>query len=68
MEVAVAGISRGGRARVIGSAEEDARARGVLLSKYRPRSERYRNRWGGDVERWGKAPVAVAVELDDEAP
>lgn len=68
VEITIGGISRGARARVVGSVDEEARARELLLSKYRPRAEGYRSRWGGDVERWGRAPVVVAVELDGEAP
>ncbi|MDQ6774825.1 MAG: nitroreductase family deazaflavin-dependent oxidoreductase [Actinomycetota bacterium] len=68
VQVRISGISRPGRARVISSIDEDARARRLLLGKYRPRALQYRTRWGGDVERWGKAPVVVAVEVDDATP
>ena len=64
VEVNLGGSSRHGRARIISSSDEDVRARRLLLEKYRPRAPRYRNRWGGDIERWGAASVAVAVDFD----
>lgn len=45
-----------GRARVVESAEEDARARELVVGKYRPR---YR----GDLSDWGRTALPVAIDL-----
>jgi deazaflavin-dependent oxidoreductase (nitroreductase family) len=45
-----------GRARIVTDAEEDARARELLLAKY---SEGY----SGDLSDWGRTSLPVAVEL-----
>jgi deazaflavin-dependent oxidoreductase (nitroreductase family) len=46
-----------GIARVVDDADEDARARRLLLEKYEPR-------YSGDLDRWGRTALPVAVELD----
>jgi hypothetical protein len=66
VEISIRETSRLGRARVLVAPHEDVRARRLLLAQYRPRAARYRSRWGGDVERWGQLPLAVAVELAEE--
>jgi len=48
-----------GRARIVSDEEEkeeDARARHLLLEKYRPR-------YGGDLSEWGETALPVAVDL-----
>jgi deazaflavin-dependent oxidoreductase (nitroreductase family) len=44
------------RARVVTDPDEDARARGLLLEKYRARST-------DDLESWGATALPVAIEL-----
>ena len=46
-----------GRARIVGSGEEDARARQLLLEKYSPG-------YSGDLSEWGETALPVAVDLD----
>ncbi len=48
-----------GRARVVAEADEDTTARRLLL-------EKYQSSYGGDLSRWGRTalPVAVDVVLD----
>jgi hypothetical protein len=43
------------RARVVTDADEDALARSLLLDKYGPR-------YSGDLSRWGRESLPVAVE------
>jgi deazaflavin-dependent oxidoreductase (nitroreductase family) len=45
-----------GLARIVTDAEEDARARLLLLDKYSPR-------YGGDLSSWGRDALPVAVDL-----
>ena len=45
-----------GRARIVGSGEEDARARRLLLEKYSPG-------YAGDLSEWGETALPVAVDL-----
>ena len=45
-----------GRARIVNSADEDARARRLLLEKYSPG-------YGGDLSEWGATALPVAVDL-----
>jgi hypothetical protein len=47
---------RRGRARIVES-PEDARARRLLADKYTPR-------YSGDLERWRREALPVAVDLD----
>jgi deazaflavin-dependent oxidoreductase (nitroreductase family) len=47
-----------GRARTKLSPDEDERARRLLLEKYGPTYE-------GDLTRWGRESLAVAVDLDE---
>jgi hypothetical protein len=47
-----------GRARTNLSPDEDERARRLLLEKYGPSYE-------GDLTRWGRESLAVAVDLDE---
>lgn len=42
-------------ARIVRDPDEDALARRLLLEKYRPR-------YGGDLDRWGKTALPVAVD------
>lgn len=44
------------RARIVADPDEDARARGLLLEKYRSRST-------DDLEEWGQTAVPVAIDL-----
>jgi deazaflavin-dependent oxidoreductase (nitroreductase family) len=46
-----------GRARIVSSDEEDARARRLLLDKYR-------RGYAGDLSSWGKDALPVAVDFD----
>jgi deazaflavin-dependent oxidoreductase (nitroreductase family) len=46
-----------GRARIVSSEDEDARARHLLLEKYSPG-------YGGDLSEWGETALPVAVDLD----
>jgi deazaflavin-dependent oxidoreductase (nitroreductase family) len=48
-------VSEGG-ARVVGDADEDALARRLLL-------EKYGQRYGGDLSRWGRTALPVAIDL-----
>lgn len=48
------------RGRVVTDPEEDALARRLLL-------EKYRSRYGGDLEEWGRTALPVALELPGEA-
>ena len=45
-----------GRARIVSSGEEDARARHLLLAKYSPD-------YSGDLSEWGETALPVAVDL-----
>jgi deazaflavin-dependent oxidoreductase (nitroreductase family) len=45
-----------GRARIVREADEDARARRLLLDKYSPG-------YGGDLLEWGETALPVAVDL-----
>jgi len=45
-----------GRARIVEDAEEDARARRLLLEKYGPR-------YSGDLSGWGRSALPVAIDL-----
>ncbi len=54
--VRIASVEFAGRARVVESAEEDALARRLLVSKYQPR---YR----GNLAGWGRSALPVAVDL-----
>jgi deazaflavin-dependent oxidoreductase (nitroreductase family) len=45
-----------GRARVVTDADEDARARELLLAKYEPR-------YGGDLSNWRETALPIAVDL-----
>jgi deazaflavin-dependent oxidoreductase (nitroreductase family) len=47
-----------GRGRIVKQAEEDARARRLLLDKYVPG-------YGGDLSEWGRTALPVAVDLLD---
>lgn len=47
-----------GHARIVEEAEEDARARSLLLDKYTPG-------YGGDLSEWGRTALPVAVDLVD---
>lgn len=66
VELSIGGCARRGRARIVSDGAEDRHARRLLLGKYGPRVERYRRRWGGDIERWGRSPLAVAIDLDGD--
>jgi deazaflavin-dependent oxidoreductase (nitroreductase family) len=46
-----------GRARIVSNADEDARARHLLLEKYSPG-------YGGDLSEWGETALPVAVDLN----
>ena len=48
-----------GQARVVDRPDEDARARELLLGKYRPR-------YSGDLADWGRTALPVAVDLEIE--
>ena len=54
--VRIADDTRSGRARVVEDADEDARARRLLLDKY---SEGY----SGDLSGWGRDALPIAVDL-----
>jgi deazaflavin-dependent oxidoreductase (nitroreductase family) len=45
-----------GNARIVTNPDEDARARYLLLEKYRPS-------YGGDLSEWGETALPVAVDL-----
>jgi deazaflavin-dependent oxidoreductase (nitroreductase family) len=45
-----------GRARIVSDQDEDARARRLLLEKYRPG-------YGGDLSEWGETALPVAIDL-----
>jgi deazaflavin-dependent oxidoreductase (nitroreductase family) len=45
--------------RVLGSGEEDALARRLLLAKYEPT-------YSGDLKEWGETALPVAMDLGDE--
>ena len=45
-----------GRARIVSDADEDARARRLLLDKYGPG-------YAGDLSEWGETALPVAVDL-----
>jgi deazaflavin-dependent oxidoreductase (nitroreductase family) len=46
-----------GRGRLVDDADEDARARELLLAKYSPG-------YGGDLSEWRRTALPVAVDLD----
>jgi len=46
-----------GRARIVTSAEEAARARRLLVDKYAPR-------YGGDLSNWRETALPIAVDLE----
>ena len=50
-----------GRARVVSDTSEDERARGLVHDKYRLG-------YGGDLTRWRRSSLPVAVDLADPAP
>jgi hypothetical protein len=50
-------ISIDGRARIVTSAEEDARARRLLFDKYSPR-------YSGDLSSWRETALPVAVDRE----
>ena len=60
VSVRIAGTTFPGRSRVVEDPAEDALARRLLLEKYSPR---YR----GDLGRWGRTALPVAVDLGLEA-
>ena len=45
-----------GRARIVTNAEEDKRARGLLLDKYA-------RGYAGDLSEWGRTALPVAIDL-----
>ena len=47
--------TREARARIVTRPDEDERARGLLVEKYRPR-------YSGDLDGWGRTSLPVAVE------
>jgi deazaflavin-dependent oxidoreductase (nitroreductase family) len=55
--VRVGSGASGGRARVVDDPDEDALARRLLFEKYSPR-------YSGDLERWRREALPVAVDLD----
>ncbi len=54
--VRIADRTFAGRARIVTDADEDARARRLLLEKYRPG-------YSGDLSSWGETALPVAVDL-----
>jgi deazaflavin-dependent oxidoreductase (nitroreductase family) len=54
--VRIAERTFGGRARVVTEDGEDARARRLLLEKYRPG-------YAGDLSGWGRSALPIAVDL-----
>jgi deazaflavin-dependent oxidoreductase (nitroreductase family) len=48
-----------GRARIVDDEAEDERARGLVLDKYA-------GRFGGDLSRWRRTALPVAVDLREE--
>ncbi len=50
-----------GRARIVSDPSEDERARGLVHDKYRLG-------YGGDLTRWRRSSLPVAVDLADPAP
>ena len=46
-----------GRARMLDGGDEDGRARRMLVEKYRPR-------YSGDLEEWGRRSRVVAIDLE----
>lgn len=57
----IGGRERNTRARVVSDTEEDAMARQVLL-------EKYRTRYGGDLGRWGRTAMPVAIAWGEAGP
>ena len=54
------GMTYRGRGRLVDAeAEEDARARELVLAKYRPG-------YDGDVGAWGRTALVVAIDLDED--
>jgi deazaflavin-dependent oxidoreductase (nitroreductase family) len=49
-------MKRTSTARVIEDPEDDALARRLLLQKYRPR-------YGGDLDEWGRTALPIAIDL-----
>jgi deazaflavin-dependent oxidoreductase (nitroreductase family) len=54
--VRIADRTFAGRARIVTDADEDVRARRLLLEKYRPG-------YSGDLSSWGETALPVAVDL-----
>jgi deazaflavin-dependent oxidoreductase (nitroreductase family) len=61
VRVRIADRTFDGRARIVTDAEEDVRARRLLLDKYAPR-------YGGDLSSWGQEALPVAVDLGVSRP
>jgi deazaflavin-dependent oxidoreductase (nitroreductase family) len=58
VSVRIADETRRGRARVVEDPEEAARSRRLLGDKYAPR-------YSGDLDRWQREALPVAVDLED---
>jgi deazaflavin-dependent oxidoreductase (nitroreductase family) len=58
VSVRVGDQASSGRARVVDGADEDELARRLLLEKYTPR-------YSGDLDRWRREALPVAVDLDE---
>ena len=56
VEVLVGGARLAGRGRVVAGGDEDALARRLLLEKYQPGH-------GGDLTRWSRESLPVAIDL-----
>jgi hypothetical protein len=56
VRVRIGSSSFEGRARIVTSVEEDARARRLLLEKYSPS-------YSGELSDWGRSALPVAVDL-----
>lgn len=58
VSVRVGDQASSGRARVVDGADEDELARRLLLEKYTPR-------YSGDLDRWRREALPVAVDLEE---
>ena len=54
--IEIGDLKRTTRAHVVEDPERDAMARRLLLQKYRPR-------YGGDLDEWGRTALPVAIDL-----
>ena len=59
--VRIAGTTWPGRARIVEDADEDERARALLVDKYSPG-------YSGDLDGWRRRSLPVAIDLEANSP